>query len=81
MLFPGIMGLAFAWGDRWGLYQSMDLASLAPGPALFICCTETCVGALVKNVNGAAPCLVCEREGSGSPKLVRVMGGDLARVF
>lgn len=27
------------------------------GLPMFICCTETCVGALVKNVNGEAPCL------------------------
>lgn len=63
MLFPGIMGLAFAWGtggawiSPWFWPPCLREEAEAQGLLMFICCTETCVGALVKNVNGAAPCL------------------------
>lgn len=57
-------GVGLCMGDRSGLDQPMVLASLPSrggrsprACSMFICCTDTCVGALVKNVNGAAPCL------------------------
>lgn len=53
-LHGGQVGL---WISQWFWPPSLREEAGAPGPTLFLCCTETCVGALVKNVNGAAPCL------------------------
>lgn len=85
----GVLCFLGSWG--WPLHGGqVGLGSLSgsglpalerqkpQGLLMFICCTETCVGALVKNVNGTAPCL---RMGSGSLKPVCVVGGDLIRAI
>lgn len=75
----------------WALHAGQaGLRSVSQGPAslsqregsspragsLFVHCTETCVGALVKNVNGAAP---VSAWGWGSRSLVCAVGGLLAQ--
>lgn len=87
VLLPGVLKLGFVWvaGRVW---ISLVPASLSQrrqqpqGQLVFVYCTETCVGALVKNVNGSAPLSVWGWEsGSLDPDPKCVVGGHLTPTY